>query len=141
MLAGHLWMNWLAMEERAHRMMAGLLGPVLQARMVTNWEDWALKAALGANTELTVDMVQMEGPLGSRDPRDNFLMIPPAMGVLQMVKHSAGPIQKMLLDKVLVQTEDTLKDNWDSTPQTEKVLFRVWDLKAKTWADQIPTML
>ena len=121
--------------------MADLLGPLLQAQMVTHWEDWAQKAALGANTELTVDMVQMEGPLGSRDPRDNFLMIPPAMGVLQMVKHSAGPIQKMLLDKVLVQTEDTLKDNWDSTPQTEKVLFRVWDLKAKTWADQIPTML
>ena len=93
-----------------------------------------------------MDMVQMEGPLGSQDPRGNLLMTPPATGELLMVKHLAGPIQKMLLDKVLVQTEDTwpsqtLKDNWDSTPQTEKAPFRVWDPTAKTWADQIPTML
>ena len=135
-------MNWLAMEEKAHRRvlakMAGLLGDMV----VTQWEEWAPKAALGANTELTMDMVQMEGPLGSQDPRGKLLMTPPAMGVLQMVKHLAGQIQKMLL----VQTEDTwpsqtLKDNWDLTPQTEKVPFRVWDLMAKTLADQIPTML
>ena len=62
MLAGHLWMSWLATEERAHRRvlakMAGLLGDMV----VTQWEEWAQKTALGANTELTMDMVQMEGP-------------------------------------------------------------------------------
>ena len=102
--------------------MAGLSADMLHALMVTHWEEWAPKAALEANTELTMDMVQMDGLLGSRDPRGNLLMTPPTMGVLQMVKHLAELILKMLLDKVLVQTEDT----WPSqtlnlTPQTQKV--------------------
>jgi hypothetical protein len=65
MMAGHLWMNWVAMEERAHRMSLaqteGHWEDMALTLMVSQREEWAQKAALEVNMELTMDMAQMEG--------------------------------------------------------------------------------
>ena len=143
MMAGHLWMNWVAMEERAHRMALaqteGHWGDMALALMVSQRDEWAQKAALEVNMELTMDMAQMEGHWDGQDPRDHLQMTPLVMPLVQMESHLVGLIQKMLW----VQMEGTwqsqiLKDNLDLIPQTEKVPYLVWDLMANHLADQIP---
>ena len=146
MMAGHLWMNWVAMEERAHRMALaqteGHWGDMALALMVSQQDEWAQKAALEVSMELTMDMAQMEGHWGGQDPRDHLQMTPLVMPLVQMESHLVGLIQKMLW----VQMEGTwqsqiLKDNLDLIPQTEKVPYLVWDLMANHLADQIPITL